>query len=213
MPALPYSYQYSQEEVDEIRAAWRVKYPVGNRRRWTEEEAKEIGANQNDFWGYVIEDFHEKFLRTTSLKFMRVSNAKAGSDKVDFIIEGWKVDSKARANWNPRHTRDFDLPVAVFQVYDVPGRTSSIVNAYWWGAINPETLVAETFGWRPRKDYYLADQTRDTFEDLRGLPNGLAWRRNKGDEIVPGMPAKDYDNIIGADQTFPESDFFWNKPD
>lgn len=199
MPGLPFIVQYKQEEIDEILKAWPTKYPKEAGRAYTDEEVAKAGYNNNAMYGLVVEDAHERFLKQTSLKWMRVSNVRPGSDKVDFIVEGWRVDSKGRIDPRGWRGNDYRLKVPTFQVYDQPGKPPSPINAYWWGQFSRETLRCELYGWRPRADYRLIAE------------GGLAIRREAGTQIGRDTFLFRDNNDLGADEMLSEEEFFEKK--
>ena len=203
MPPLPFSIQYTQEEVDEIVKVWPTKYPKGAGRAYTDEEVKAAGYNNNAKFGLVIEDTIERFLNLTSLKWMR-TNTRPGSDKVDFIVEGWRVDGKGRIERRGWRGNDYRLKIPCFQVYDLdrdgkPKSPPSPINAYWWGWFNPETLRCELYGWRPRDDYRLIEE------------GGLAIFRKAGTQIGRDTFLFQDNNDLGADEMLSEELFFERK--
>lgn len=197
MPELPFAIQYTQEKVDEILKGWAKFYPEENPRRWTAEEARKRGFKNNDLFSLVGEATHESFLSQTSLKWMRTSNLKPGADKVDFIVEGWRLDSKNATTEKHWRENNFRLRVGDYQVL----KTDSEITAYWFTMFNPKTLTCELYGWRPRKDYLLRDK------------GGLAIFRPKTKPIMEGGKMfLNNQHDLGADEMFSEEEFFWRRP-
>ncbi len=195
MPPLPFVVYYKQEEIDEILKAWSEKYPDENPRQWTAKQAEELGFDNNDEHGMIGEDAIGKFCSQTSLRWMKV-NAKPGPDRVDYIIETWRVDVKtitAKSHWRGNN---FRLRVAQWQVE----KENSPINCYWFVIFNSKTLTCELYGWRPRKDFALVKD------------GGLAIHRPKGSAIAPGKGdwiKSQHD--LGADEMFSEDEFFHKK--
>jgi hypothetical protein len=199
MPPLPYIVQYKREEVDELLKGWAKFYPKENPRRWTVEEAKKRGFKNNDIFCLVGEDATERFLRETSLKSMRTSDLKPGADKVDFIVEGWRIDSKnITTEGNHWRGNNFRLRVGDYQVLKVDSK----ITAYWFTIFNPVKLTCELYGWRPRKDYLLRDK------------GGLAIFRPSTEPITrDGRHFLNNQHDLGADEMFSEEEFFTRKGD
>ena len=195
MPPLPFTVYYKQEQIDEILKAWAEKYPAENARAWTAEEAEELGFDNNDEHGMIGEDAIERFCSQTSLRSMKV-NSKPGPDRVDRIVEGWRVDVKtitAKSHWRGNN---FRLRVAQWQVE----KEKSPINAYWFALFNSEALTCELYGWRPRKDFALVKD------------GGLAILRPKGSPVAPGRGGWiKAQHDLGADQMFSEQEFFHKK--
>lgn len=197
MPPLPYIEQYKREEIDKILEGWARFYPKENPRRWTVEEAKKKGFKNNDIFSLVGEDTSERFLRQTTLKWMRTSDLKPGADKVDFIVEGWRVDQKnITTEGNHWRGSSFRLRVGDYQVLKVDSK----ITAYWFTIFNPVKLTCELYGWRPRKDYLLRDK------------GGLAIFRPSSEPITrDGRHFLNNQHDLGSDEMFSEEEFFHKK--
>lgn len=195
MPPLPFNVQYKQEELIEILKKWPSKYPKGNPRAWSAEQAAARGYKNHDANGLIGEDTIGKFCSQTSLRWMKV-NAKPGADKVDYIIEAWRVDVKTITTNKHWRGNNFRLRVGVYQL-----QKTSPINCYWFVIFNPDTLRCELYGWRPRSDYRLVEH------------GGLAVFR-EASEIERHRGGFFHDqHDLGSDEMFSEEEFFTRKGD